>query len=252
MNLKRSLSALIILTMLFTGCSNYQVQNEGITLPDEATKQKTMTKVQNDVNEIINKDYDYVLSNLGKPNATAYWIDKNKIDSNVSMLEMELDDEKYIENLEDINLVYLKKVSDENTNSTSLYLHLKNKIVKNAQIVDYSNSRSNITKGINKSKILIDCYDDGEIVEMSHLDTQKLNTFIGDDSREISTIVGHKQPSYDAYLYDKVEKSINVFKLDNEDKLLAIFTKDNKISEIKILDNKKEVINEIKYIMLDN
>ncbi|MDU4860100.1 MAG: hypothetical protein E6356_05620 [Terrisporobacter othiniensis] len=244
MNLKRSLSALIILTMLFTGCSNYQVQNEGITLPDEATKQKTMTKVQNDVNEIINKDYDYVLSNLGKPNATAYWIDKNKIDS--------LDTLDDAENLEDINLVYLKKVSDENTNSTSLYLHLKNKIVKNAQIVDYSNSRSNITKGINKSKILIDCYDDGEIVEMSHLDTQKLNTFIGDDSREISTIVGHKQPSYDAYLYDKVEKSINVFKLDNEDKLLAIFTKDNKISEIKILDNKKEVINEIKYIMLDN
>lgn len=244
MNLKRSLSALIILTMLFTGCSNYQVQNEGITLPDEATKQKTMTKVQNDVNEIINKDYDYVLNNLGKPNATAYWIDKNKIDS--------LDTLDDAENLEDINLVYLKKVSDENTNSTSLYLHLKNKIVKNAQILDYSNSRSNITKGINKSKILIDCYDDGEIVEMSHLDTQKLNTFIGDDSREISTIVGHKQPSYDAYVYDKVEKSINVFKLDNEDKLLAIFTKDNKISEIKILDNKKEVINEIKYIMLDN
>lgn len=244
MNLKRSLSALIILTMLFTGCSNYQVQNEGITLPDEATKQKTMTKVQNDVNEIINKDYDYVLSNLGEPNATAYWIDKNKIDS--------LDTLDDAENLEDINLVYLKKVSDENTNSTSLYLHLKNKIVKNAQIVDYSNSRSNITKGINKSKILIDCYDDGEIVEMSHLDTQKLNTFIGDDSREISTIVGHKQPTYDAYLYDKLEKSINVFKLDNEDKLLAIFTKDNKISEIKILDNKKEVINEIKYIMLDN
>lgn len=244
MNLKRSLSALIILTMLFTGCSNYQVQNEGITLPDEATKQKTMTKVQNDVNEIINKDYDYVLSNLGEPNATAYWIDKNKIDS--------LDTLDDAENLEDINLVYLKKVSDENTNSTSLYLHLKNKIVKNAQIVDYSNSRSNITKGINKSKILIDCYDDGDIVEMSHLDMEKLNTFIGDDSREISTIVGHKQPSYDAYVYDKVEKSINVFKLDNEDKLLAIFTKDNKISEIKILDNKKEVINEIKYIMLDN
>lgn len=244
MNLKRSLSALIILTMLFTGCSNYQVQNEGITLPDEATKQKTMTKVQNDVNEIINKDYDYVLSNLGKPNATAYWIDKNKIDS--------LDTLDDAENLEDINLVYLKNVSDENANSTSLYLHLKNKIVKNVQIVDYSNSRSNIIKGINKSKILIDCYDDEDIVKMSDLDTQKLNTFIGDDSREISTIVGHKQSSYDAYLYDKVEKSINVFKLDNEDKLLAIFTKDNKISEIKILDNKKEVINEIKYIMLDN
>ncbi|MCC3867674.1 hypothetical protein [Terrisporobacter mayombei] len=242
MNLKRSLSALIILTMLFTGCSNYQVQNEGITLPDEATKQKTMTKVQNDVNEIKNKDYDYVLSNLGEPNATAYWIDKSKIDS--------LDTLDDVENLEDINLVYMKNVSDENTNSTSLYLHLKDKVVKNAQIVDYS--RPNITRNINKSKILIDCYTDGDIVKMSDLDMKKLNNFIGADSSEISTIVGNKQSSYDAYLYDEVEKSINIYNLDNEDKLLAIFTKDNKISEIKILDNKKEVINEIKNIMLDN
>ncbi|MEW9078166.1 hypothetical protein [Terrisporobacter glycolicus] len=244
MNLKRSLSALIILTMLFTGCSNYQVQNEGITLPDEATKQKTMTKVQNDVNEIKNKDYNYVLSNLGEPNTTAYWIDKNKIDS--------LDTLDDLENLEDINLVYLKNVSDENANSTSLYLHLKNKIVKNAQIVDYSNSRSNIAKNINKSKILIDCYDNGDIIRMSDLDMKKLDDCIGDDSSEMPTIVGNKQPSYDAHLYDKVEKSINVYNLDNENKLLGIFTKDNKISEIKILDNKKEVINEIKNIMLDN
>ena len=244
MNLKRSLSALIILTMLFTGCSNYQVQNEGITLPDEATKQKTMTKVQNDVSEIINKDYDYVLSNLGEPNATAYWIDKNKIDS--------LDTLDDVEDLKDINLIYLKNVSDESANSTSLYLHLKDKIVKNAQIVDYPNSRSNIIKNTNKSKILTDCYTDGDIVRMSDLDMEKLDNFIGADSSEMSTIVGNKQSSYDAYLYDKVEKSINVYNLDNEDKLLAIFTKDNKISEIKILDNKEEVINEIKNIMLDN
>ncbi|MDC9388586.1 hypothetical protein PSL94_18340, partial [Clostridioides difficile] len=110
----------------------------------------------------------------------------------------------------------------------------------------------NITRNINKPKILIDCYTDGDIVKMSDLDMKKLNNFIGADSSEISTIVGNKQSSYDAYLYDEVEKSINIYNLDNEDKLLAIFTKDNKISEIKILDNKKEVINEIKNIMLDN
>ena len=81
MNLKKSLFRLIVLTMLFTGCSSYQVQNREISLPDEATKQKTMTKVQNDVNEIINKDYDYVLSNLGEPNATSYWIDKTKVEN---------------------------------------------------------------------------------------------------------------------------------------------------------------------------
>ncbi len=242
MILKKSLSRLIILAMLFTGCSNYQVQNKGISLPDEATKQKTMTKVQNDVNEIIGKDYDYVLSNLGEPNSTAYWIDKSKIDN----LET-LDD---IEDITDINLVYLKNVSNEGINSSALHLKLKDKVVKKAQIVDYS--RGNIIKTLDKSKILIDCYNDGDIVKTADLDMKKLDDFTGIDSSEMGKIVGNKQPSYDAYLYDKAEKSINVYYLDDEDKLLSIFTKDNKISEIKILDNKKDVVNEIKNIMLDN
>lgn len=122
MILKKSLSRLIILAMLFTGCSNYQVQNKGISLPDEATKQKTMTKVQNDVNEIIGKNYDYVLSNLGEPNSIEYWIDKSKIDN----LET-LDD---IEDITDINLVYLKNVLNEGRNSTALHLKLKDNVVK--------------------------------------------------------------------------------------------------------------------------
>lgn len=242
MNLKKSLSRLIILAMLFTGCSNYQVQNKSISLPDEATKQKTMTKVQNDVNEIIGKDYDYVLSNLGEPNSTAYWIDKSNIDN----LET-LDD---IEDITDINLVYLKNVLNEGVNSSALYLKLKDKVVKKAQIVDYS--RGNRIKTLDKSKILIDCYNDGDIVKTADLDMKKLDDFTGIDSSEMGKIVGNKQPSYDAYLYDKAEKSINVYYLDDEDKLLSIFTKDNKISEIKILDNKKDVVNEIKNIMLDN
>lgn len=242
MTLKKSLSRLIILAMLFTGCSNYQVQNEGVSLPNEATKQKTMTKVQNDVNEIIGKDYYYVLSNLGEPNSTEYWIDKSKI-NNLEILED-------IEDIADINLVYLKNVLNEGVNSSALYLQLKDKVVKKAQIVD--NSRGSIIKTLDKSKILIDCYNDGDIVKTVDLDMKKLDDFIGMDFSEMEKIVGNKQPSYDAYLYDKVEKSINVYYLDNEDKLLSIFTKDNKISEIKIFDNEKEVIGEIKNIMLDN
>ena len=105
---------------------------------------------------------------------------------------------------------------------------------------------------MDKSKILIDCYNYGDIVKTVNLDMKKLDDFTGIDSSEMEKIVGNKQPSYDAYLYDKVEKSIKVYYLDDEDKLLSIFTKDNKISEIKILDNKKEVVNEIKNIMLDN
>lgn len=242
MNLKKTLYRLIILTMLFTGCSNYKPSNEGIHLPDEATKQKTMTKVQNDLNEIVNKDYNYVLSNLGEPYSTAYWIDKTDIES------LETLDE--IKNLTDINLVYLKNVSNEDTNSSALYLQLKNEVVKKAQIVDYS--MSSIFKNTKKSKILMNYYTDGDVVSESELDMKKLDDFIGIDSNEISTIVGNKQPSYDAYLYDESQKYINIYNLDDEDKLLAIFIIDNKISQIKILDNEKEAISEIKNIILYN
>lgn len=242
MNLKKSLYILIILTMLFTGCSNYQTQNEEISLPDEATKQKTMTKVQNDLNEIINKDYNYVLNNLGEPYATSYWIDITDIEN--------LDNLDEIDNLTNINLVYLKNVSNEDANSSALYLQLKDKLVKKAQIIDYSSP--NLVRNKNKSKILIDCYNDADIVSESELDMKKLDDFIGIDSNEISKIVGNKQVAYDAYLYDKSQKHINIYNLDDGDKLLAIFIKDNKISQINILDNEKEAINEIKNIILYN
>lgn len=242
MNLKKSLYILIILTMLFTGCSNYQNQNEEISLPDEATKQKTMTKVQNDLNEIINKDYNYVLNNLGEPYATSYWIDITDIENLENLDE--------IDNLTNINLVYLKNVSNEDANSSALYLQLKDKLVKKAQIIDYSSP--NLVRNKNKSKILIDCYNDADIVSESELDMKKLDDFIGIDSSEISKIVDGKQPAYDAYLYDKSQKYINIYNLDNGDKLLAIFIKDNKISQIKVLDNEKEAIGEIKNIILYN
>lgn len=242
MNIKKSLYILILFTMLFTGCSNYQVQNSNISLPDEATKQKTMTKVQNDVNEIIDKNYDYVLKNLGKPNVTSYWIDKNKVDNLKT-----LDD---VEKLTDINLIYMKNVSEEDANSSALYLQLHDRVVKKAQIVDYS--KPNMNKNINKNKILIDCYTDRDVVKVSDLNMENLDDYVGMDSSEMETIVGNKQSSYNAYLYDNGKKSLSIYYLDDEEKLLAIFTKNNKISAIQIVDNKREVVNEIKNIMLNN
>ena len=41
--------------MFFVGCSNNDIKDNTLDLPNEATKQKTMTKVQNDINEIKDK-----------------------------------------------------------------------------------------------------------------------------------------------------------------------------------------------------
>ena len=235
MNIKKSLSALIILTMIFTGCSSYQVKEEAVSLPDKATKQKTMTKVQNNINEIIGKDYEYVLSNLGEPNATAYWIDKDTVDK-IHTLDN-------IENIGDVNLVYLKNVSNENNNSSALYLQLEDNNVKKVQIVDYSSL--GIKKSLVKSKILVNCYTDGEIVNIDTLKDKKLDDYIGLDISGMEKIVGNKKASYDAYLFDKLDKSINVYELDNN-KLLVIFTEQNKISNIKIISDVDDIIDTIK------
>ena len=239
MNIKKSLSTLIILTMLCTGCSTYQVKNRSVSLPNEATKQKTMTKVQNDINEIIDKEYEYVMSNLGEPNATAYWIDKSKIN--------DIENVEDVEKLTDVNLVYLKDVSNEVTNSSALYLQLENDKVKKVQIVDYSSP--SLSNSLIKSKILINCYTNGDIVKLDNLNKKNLDEFIGIDSNDMEKIVGDKKVSYDAYLLDN--KYINVYKLDEGNKLLAIFVKNNKISQIKVLSNKDEVLSTIKNITLN-
>lgn len=242
MNLKKSLYVLIITTILFVGCSNYQVKNEGVSLPDEATKQKTMTKVQNNINEIIGKDYDYVISNLGEPNSTSYSIDKNDLEDIAT-----IDD---IEELTDIGLIYLKNVSEEDVNSSGLYLQLKNKIVKKAQITDFS--KGIVSKNLDKSKILVNHYANGDVVKATNEEIEDLDSFIGIDSSETYKIVGDKQPYYDAYLYNKLYKSIKIYYLNDKDKLLCIFTEANKVSQIDVFDSNQEFVDEIKNIMLNN
>ena len=79
MGMKKLLTfTFIISALLITGCSNKSI-NSIETSYDEATYQKTMTKVQNNVNEIIGKEYKYVLDNMGNPYCTRYYIDNDKI-----------------------------------------------------------------------------------------------------------------------------------------------------------------------------
>ena len=105
MNIKRLLALGVLCSMFFVGCSNNDIKDNTLDLPNEATKQKTMTKVQNDINEIKDKDYNYVLNNLGQPDVTSYWINKDDVNDLNSVFDLE--------KIKNINLVYLKDVSDE-------------------------------------------------------------------------------------------------------------------------------------------
>ena len=75
MGMKKLLTfSFIISALLITGCSNKSIKSIE-TSYDEATYQKTMTKVQNNVNEIIGKKYIYVLDYMGNPYCTRYYLD---------------------------------------------------------------------------------------------------------------------------------------------------------------------------------
>ena len=89
MNIKRLLALGVLCSMFFVGCSNNDIKDNTLDLPNEATKQKTMTKVQNDINEIKDKDYNYVLNNLGQPDVTSYWINKDDVNDLNSVFDLE-------------------------------------------------------------------------------------------------------------------------------------------------------------------
>ena len=52
-------------------------------------------------------------------------------------------------------------------------------------------------------------------------------------------------------LFDKKNKSVDVYKLDDDSKLLVIFTEDNKISNIKVMNKTSNIIDKIKDEVLD-
>ena len=154
-----------------------------------------------------------------------------------------------LEKIKNINLVYLKDVSDEDINNSALYLQLENKKVKKVQIVDCSSSE--ISKDLIKSKILVNCYTNEDLVNLDNINNKNLSDFIGIDSSEMGKIVGNKKVSYDIHLFDKKNKSVDVYKLDDDSKLLVIFTEDNKISNIKVMNKTSNIIDKIKDEVLD-
>lgn len=242
MNINKALVNVIVLSMFFTGCSSYQENNTDISMPDAATKQKTMTKVQNDIDEIIDRDYEYVLNNLGEPNITTCWIEKSEIDSVESIED--------IKSLGDINLLYFKNIANDSSNKSALLLQLEDDIVSKVQSVDYTYDY--MTFGMNKSQVTINCYSDSDIISEKEITDEKLLELEGIDFSKFEQIIGNRQWAYDAYVFDDSDKSVKIYNLGNEEKLLTVFTDEDKISSIEILDNSESIIGAIKNIVLDS
>ncbi|HSQ88165.1 hypothetical protein [Romboutsia sp.] len=233
MNLKRALVSVVVLSIFITGCSKQSTREES-TIADEATQQKTMTKVQNDVNEIMNKDYEYILKNMGTPYCTTYYVDMEnggtlgKLDETSNM-----------------RLIYPKYTSDNELEGSALYIELSNNKVTEVQTYEFSDYNIEIEAVSNNVDIIIDKYNEESGMLLKKVENIDLNDYIGKSEDELYNIVGENVANIEAY--DKTRnQNVKAYFLKDENKnstkTLTVFGNENNIEEIKVV-HKDEIMN---------
>ena len=232
MNISKVLTVnLILFTFLSTGCSSKEVDSIKAT-QDEAIYQKTMTKVQNNVNEIIGKEYEYeyVLENMGHPYCTTYYIDIDKVNDINSIEEFN--------SIEDIRLIYPKEANVNKSKDSALYIQINNNIVKEVQTYELlSNSeKENIKSSVD---IIVDIYNENYSLSSDKFENLDLNKYIEEEIELFLKDIGNVKVNFDIY-DNKREKNIKVYLLNevnsSNNKVMLVYNKLNKIEDIKIVD----------------
>lgn len=222
MGLKKVLVALIFFSMFITGCDSTNKEDKTI---DEAKQQQTMTKVQHDVNEIMNKDYNYVLDNMGTPYSTTYWVDKSTIEK--------------IDNLEEINngymaMTYPKYTTDNKIDGSALYIELNNGKVIEVQTFDLESCAiSEDDKGDNI--LVIDKYSEFTQLDSELIENIKLSFYENKNISYLYEDIGNIKPTL--VIYDKVgeNKSIEVYKVKNKNEVLTLFLENEILIKTNII-----------------
>ena len=213
MNIRKALMiSFISFAFLVTGCSSKGIDSVQ-QIADEATCQKTMTKVQNNVNEIIGKDYKYVLENMGRPYCTTYYIDMDKV-KDISNIEE-------LNNIENIRLIYPKETNVDKSKSSALYIQLDNENIKSS--VD----------------IVVDRYSEKTNLLPDKFENIKLDKYIGEDIEIFLKDIEYITANFEIY-DNKREKNIKVYLLNkinsSNNEIMLVYNNSNKIESIKIVE----------------
>ncbi|MGL5314646.1 MAG: hypothetical protein ACRC92_15455 [Peptostreptococcaceae bacterium] len=231
MNLRKVLLIIGLVILFITGCSTDDIVNE-TSAGNEAIYQKTMTKVQNDVNVIMNKDYTYVLENMGIPYCTTYYIDFDHInDKNILNLENEVNK---------IRLVYPKYTNDNKLEESALYIEFKDDKVVDVQNNELSDYNIKSEKVECNNEIVINQYNENINLPLNKIENINFDSYIGKEDDELYNDIGEVNSNFEIYCS---KKNINVIiyilnEINSEDgKILVISEKDNKIENIGIMDS---------------
>ena len=228
-NNHRLTSVPVDIFFLVIGCSSKGIDSVQ-QIADEATCQKTMTKVQNNVNEIIGKDYKYVLENMGRPYCTTYYIDMDKV-KDISNIEE-------LNNIENIRLIYPKETNVDKSKSSALYIQLDNNIVKDVQTYELlsKDEKENIKSSVD---IVVDRYSEKTNLLPDKFENIKLDKYIGEDIEIFLKDIEYITANFEIY-DNKREKNIKVYLLNkinsSNNEIMLVYNNSNKIENIKIVE----------------
>ena len=226
MNIRKvAISTIIFFNIFMLGCTDI-VNQVDIDEEDIYLYENTMTKVQNDVNEIINKDYKYVLDNMGVPEITTYNMKINELD-----FDKELSEESIIES---IRLVYPKQILESSESTSSIFINIKNNKVVEVNTHDISRAYDK-NVDTNKEINLIANYYKNKI-KLNEFEIEKLKINVGQSESKLVDSMKLQNPSIEFYCNNS-KYSMKIYSTslnDNSEDLVIVHIKDDIIGDIEI------------------
>ena len=218
----KKLILMMIPVIFLVGCSTSGMNDKNVS--KEAIERNTMTKVQNDVNVIMDKSYDYVLQNMGSPYSTIYSLKIDNINDFKDVNKIkggQVDDVKVLST----GLLYPKYTSDYKLDGSAIYIGLKNGKVNQVETCDFKNF--DVSQLMDeKSNISISSYTNYDNLNMDNIDRDKLNNYIGKEKSSLSDIIKHKKCKYSIYMDLDDPINIDIYDVKDSDFLMIAYKDD--------------------------
>ena len=218
----KKLILMMIPVIFLAGCSTSGMNDKNVS--KEAIERNTMTKVQNDVNVIMDKSYDYVLQNMGSPYSTIYSLKIDNINDFKDVNKIkggQVDDVKVLST----GLLYPKYTSDYKLDGSAIYIGLKNEKVNQVETCDFKNF--DVSQLMDeKSNISISSYTNYDNLNMDNIDRDKLNNYIGKEKSSLSDIIKHKKCKYSIYMDLDDPINIDIYDVKDSDFLMIAYKDD--------------------------